>query len=198
MKNFKQFSLIKESSDRVLISVDIQPEYQSAISFSIESWIEWLQETDYSKYILLYNGPELGMINESEYKYWLFEHGMSEEFMDSCIFYDKTYAFFRSCMDEGYGDDLVDIIQYMWKNDITDSRDIDEDQWKQLNIQNKDLETYLQGAEMITIPDIMYKLDTIHRPIDVVGGGTNECLEEIRLALTALNKSYRNINKWIY
>lgn len=198
MKSFKQTLLLNESPGRVLISVDIQPAYVDAMPFTASEWISWMEGADYDDNIIMFNGPELGFPDENEYKYWLYENGMTEEFMDSCTFIDKTYAFFRSCMDEGLAEDLEILVAYMYKNDINDSRDMEEDNWADIEMDEDTKDYLINSGEMISIPDLMSDLESLGNNIDVVGGGTNECLEEIRIALRALNKGFRDINEWIY
>ena len=116
-----------------LISVDIQPEYENAFSFDLYSYVSFLNQNidKMNSLTFLYNGADtLGMISESEYKMWLIENGFDEENLNSVRFYDKGYAFFRFCMDEGADEDeIVNLVKYMIHNNINDSRDIDEEMW---------------------------------------------------------------------
>lgn len=74
-------TLIKEDTSfngKTIINVDIQPEYQKNISFSIYQWISFLNSSsDNNRIIFLYNGDSLGMISETEYIDWLIENGLN-------------------------------------------------------------------------------------------------------------------------
>ena len=113
------------SSNNVLISVDIQQEYEKYMNFKPYSFINWLERhsNNYKKIVFLFNGPELGFPSEDEYKYWLIENEMSEDLIDQIDFFDKGYAFFRNAMDAGLDEnEILKLINYMYKNKINDSR----------------------------------------------------------------------------
>ncbi len=118
---------------KTLISVDVQPEYNTYWGFSMESYTSFLNENyEYlNRLVFLYNGKEtLGMISEEEYKTWLYSNGLEEHILERSYFYDKGYAFFRYCMDSFIDDDvIVDFIRFMYNNDINDSRDMTREKW---------------------------------------------------------------------
>ena len=119
----KQSRILTEATinGKTIINVDIQPEYQSYISFNLNEWVNFLnQSTENNNIIFLYNGQDtLGMVSESEYIDWLFNLGIDEEVIDNATFFDKGYAFFRYCMDNSIDEDaIVDLIKYMVTNDI--------------------------------------------------------------------------------
>lgn len=193
-------------SNADLISVDIQPEYQDGFTFYIHSFIDYLNENFESMRSLtfLFNGPELGFPDENEYKFWLMENGLDENVIANSIFEDKTYAYFRYCMNEGIDDDeLVDLIKYMMSHDINDSRDINEEMWNdfmnEYNYEQSDIRDLLEVADdMIHIPDLMDFLQRYSGKIVLCGGGINECLKEVEIALMALNKKYNVLDKFVY
>lgn len=193
-----------ELSNKTIICVDIQPEYMSGITF-LEDWIEFLN-TNYedNKIVLLYNGYDtLGMISEHDYQMWLIENGLEEEAVDYIEFYDKGYAFFRNCMDYGIEhDQIVELVRYMKSEDINDSREIESHNWdafiKQSGISVDEIREYLEDNEdMINIPDLMDYLKRF-KNIVLMGGGVDECLAEVEIALSALGKSYHNYDEFIY
>ena len=60
------------------------------------------------------------------------------------------------------------------------------------------LEILLENAgDMINIPDLMDFLKN-YSNIVLLGGGVNECLKEVEIALLALNKNFNVINKFTY
>lgn len=203
MKTFKQF-FTESAKGGLHISVDVQAEYEHLIPFDIPEYFEWMIQ-NHERVICYFNGPELGMVEESEHVYWLIEQGVSEENIDRIDFQEKGYAFFRACMDEDYQDCLVDTIKFMFKYDITDSRDISTEQWDALMGDVDDCEEIRdflsQDADMINIPDLMYQLNDLkpqYSNVSVSGGGDNECLEEIRLALHALDMPFSESPEWTY
>lgn len=198
---------VNSISGTIFISVDIQPEYESAFGFDIYSYTQFINENidTINKCVFLYNGADtLGMISESEYKWWLVENGLEEENLNYISFYDKGYAFFRYCMDEGIDDDeIVDLVKYMMNHDINDSRDIDEEMWQgymeEYNYDQSDVKELLEYADdMINIPDLMGFLRKYNGRLILTGGGVQECLKEVEIALMALNKQYNLYTKFTY
>ena len=189
---------------KTIINVDIQPEYQSYISF-INKWVNFLnQSAENNRIVFLYNGQDtLGMVSESDYINWLFDLGVDEDVINNAIFYDKGYAFFRYCLDNSIDEEaIVDLVKYMLTNDITDSRDIDEDMWNDFmnttDHSRQDVRDLLENADdLINIPDLMDFLQNKNN-ITLTGGGINECLKEVEIALLALDKPYSIISEFTY
>jgi hypothetical protein len=203
IKKYLQF--IKESrSTNTIINVDIQPEYEKYATehgLNIHKWINYVNEKYESgnRIIFLYNGYDtLGMVTEYDYKNWLIDLGLNEDIIDQAIFYDKGYAFFRYCIDERMDEDsIADLVRFMHQNNITDSRDINSEFWNKFRKKypENDFYTYElrelleDSGDMISIPDLM---DFIKEYSDIIllGGGIDECLKEVEIALKALNKEY--------
>jgi len=191
---------------KTLINVDIQPEYEPYInSFEIPQWIAFLNKSAKSnKIVFLYNGADtLGMISEADYRDWLFENGLKGQVLDNAVFYDKGYAFFRYCMDSGIDqENIVDLVQYMIKNNINDSRDIDTEMWNhymsQTGHDQQDVRDLLEPAgDMINIPDLIEFLQP-YSNIALTGGGINECLKEVEIALLAMDKPFSILQEYTY
>ena len=133
------------------------------------------------------------------------EKGLEEQIVDEAKFYDKGYAFFRTCMDSGVDeDDIVDFVKFMIVNDITDSREMTKEMWKeyargqQHPWTREELITLLENSsEMINIPDLMEFLRPLSE-IVLTGGGINECLKEVEIALKSLNKNYKVLSEFTY
>lgn len=203
MIRFKTKLLLEETEDyRNLVSVDIQPVYASAITFDVGEYLRWFAAHPAPNKIYFYNGEEYGEQSEAEVRQWLFEQADYDEDLEDFIynleFYDKGYAFFRSCMDEGVDEDLiVKLVRYMLKADINDSRDIDPDHIRE-TFEESELETlenYMdEGGDMLSIPELVRDLvgERIARRGKTLmfGGGLNECLKEVEIAYDALNLPY--------
>lgn len=194
MKSFKQF--ITENSGEDLIIVDIQKAYAKNINFDIFAFSEYITSQPFRKKLYLYNGPELGFENYNiEVIDWLADHiDYDEDIIDSISkikFVDKGYGFFRNLMDAGLDlDEIIKLIRYMYDNNITDSRDIEEETYERLGIDDP-------GEDGIWIPEIMYNLEDYNNII-LCGGGETECLLEVELCLKALNKPYKKLKQFIY
>ena len=204
-KTLKETDILNENAvGRHLIVVDIQPEYapwmggmQHDLFRYINTHIDELADLTF-----LYNGEDtMGMVSEHEYRDWLVENGLDEDIAYEARLYDKGYAFFRNCMDRG-GDDeeLVNLVRFMRSNDINDSRELDEEFWKRFvdEYGSENIKELMEDSEdCINIPDLMDVLERLNN-IVLVGGGINECLKEVELALDALDKNYDTWHKFTY
>lgn len=203
----KKSRLITENrfQGKTIINVDIQPEYQNYITFNLDNWVDFINNnSEINNIIFLYNGADtLGMIDEYSYKEWLLELGVDEDVLYNATFYDKGYAFFRYCMDNSIDEDnIADLVKYMVKHNITDSRDIDEEMWNNYMIETnhtqQDVRDLLENAgDMISIPDLMDFLDN-YSNIILTGGGINECLKEVEIALLSLDRDYYTLSEFVY
>lgn len=205
--NKRKSRLITESNfqGKTIINVDIQPEYQDYISFDLSNWAKFINNnSNNNRIVFLYNGYDtLGMIKERVYIDWLFSLGIEEDVIDNSTFYDKGYNFFRYCMDESIDEDnIVDLVKYMIKHEISDSRDIDENMWndymEETNHSQQDVRDLLENAsDMINIPDLMEFLEK-YSNIILTGGGLDQCLKEVEIALLSLDKKYEILKKFTY
>lgn len=199
--------LTENLSGKTLINVDIQPEYDDYIGFDLNEWAIFLNDNinDVNNLIFLYNGRDtLGMVSEDDYKSWLFEKGVSDDVIDQSRFYDKGYAFFRHCMDSGVNEDAtVNFVRFMYDNDIRDSRQLTREMWAKYlreyrRLDRKEVyELLKESGDCVHIPDLM---DYIKQYSNIVltGGGVNECLKEVEIALKALNKNYTVLSEFTY
>jgi len=191
-----------------LISIDIQPEYEKAFTFDSFGFGQMINQNynELDSLTFLYNGADtLGMISEQEYRGWLIEDcGIEEDIIQNSYFYDKGYAFFRYCMDEGIDDnEIVDLVKFMIKHQINDSRDIDEQMWitfmQEYNLSQSSVRDLLENAgDLINVPDLMEQLQKYRGKIVLIGGGLKECLKEVEIALMALNKPYNLFTQYTY
>lgn len=192
-------------SGKTIINVDIQPEYENFISFNLYEWVSFINKnSENNDIVFLYNGADtLGMVEENDYKYWLVELGMDEDVVYNSTFYDKGYAFFRFCMDNSIDDDsIVDLVKFMINNNITDTRDVDEQMWNEFVEQSdydySEIRELLEHSEdMINIPDLMDFI-SYYSNIILMGGGIDECLKEVEIALKSLGKDYKTYSKYVY
>ena len=190
-----------------LISVDIQPEYQDYLSFDLSDYLQFLNKNIelMSSLTFLYNGADtLGMVSESEFQMWLVENGFEEDNLNFSRFYDKGYAFFRYCMDEGIDDeDIVALVKFMVANQINDSRDMDEQKWNDFmlssDVDRTEIRDLMENIDdMINVPDLMDFLRNYGGKIILTGGGINECLKEVEIALMALDRPYNVLTQFTY
>jgi hypothetical protein len=198
---FKEFyESGNNTKNRTLIVTDIQPEYEKYFTFDMSRFCRWLNKSKYENIIILYNGKDtLGMISEEDLRIWYEENGFDIE-NQYVTFYDKGYAFFRYCIDEGiYEDDIVTLVKYMMEKGINDSRDLSEewDEFVQTHKLDHIRELLEFSGDMVNIPELIDFLKEYNN-IDLVGGGVNECLKEVEIALKAMNKKYKTIDDWVY
>jgi hypothetical protein len=190
---------------KTIINVDIQPEYKNYISFDLRKWVNFINtNAALNDIIFLYNGSDtLGMIDEYSFKEWLIDLGIDEDVIYNSTFYDKGYAFFRYCIDNSIDEDnIVDLVKYMVRHNINDSREINEEMWndymEETNHNQQDVRDLLENAgDMINIPDLMDFLKN-YSNIVLTGGGINQCLKEVEIALLSLDKNYNILSEFVY
>jgi hypothetical protein len=189
-------------SGKHLVVVDIQPEYQEWINF-LPEFIDFLNENyeNLSRLTFLYNGVELGVISEIDYKNWWNDNGLNDEIIESANFYDKGYAFFRYCIDEGVDEDIiVNLVKYIISNKVFDTRELDKEFWDEYveTYGDKNIREMLEFTRhSINIPELMDELQDYYNII-LCGGGVTECLKEVEIALKALDKTYTLLTKYTY
>jgi hypothetical protein len=203
INRIQEMSGLNSVGGKHLVVVDIQPEYSSYISF-LSNFIDFLNENydNVSRITFLYNGYDtMGMVNENEYQMWWLENGLDESVLDVARFYDKGYAFFRYCMDEGVDvDKIVGLIKLMVREGVNDSRDLDEEFWDKFISEygHEDVRELLEYSDdCVNIPDLMDELSN-YKNIILCGGGINQCLKEVEIALMSLDKNYSVLTKYTY
>ncbi len=201
----KYLKFFEAYTEKTIINVDIQPEYKDFITFNIYEWVKFLNfESKKNKIVFLYNGHEtMGMVTESDYINWLLELGVKENVIEFASFYDKGYNFFRYCMDENISEkNIVDLVKFMIKHNIDDSRMINEEMWnffmKEYNLEKSEIRELLEFADdMIGIPELMDYINHFDN-IVLTGGGITECLKEVEIALKAIEKPYTVEVRFLY
>lgn len=128
--------------------------------------------------------------------------GVNEEVINNSTFFDKGYAFFRYCIDSGIDhDQIVNLVNFMMKNNINDSRELDENDFWDKFIEeygDEDIRELMEMSDdMIYIPDLMNFLKDKSNII-LTGGGIDECLKEVEIALMVLNKPYQILEEFTY
>ena len=91
----RQRLLEQASGGGSLIVVDVQPEYESNTPFDIDDMLR--SAAEYDRVLFLYNGPEMGMIDEQGLRdYYLEKLGWDEDafgdLMTNASFFDKGYG----------------------------------------------------------------------------------------------------------
>jgi hypothetical protein len=200
-------SILRETDDyrgKDLLVVDIQPIYESGFNHWLGEFVEFLNENyeSFKSLTFYYNGDEtVGTISKSDYQIWWYTNDLNEEITNEAKFYDKGYAFFRYCMDEDIdNEDISNLVRMMVEFNINDSRELDKSFWDTYikRYGSEDVRELVEFSDdCIHIPDLMDDLKNYNN-IVICGGGENECLKEVNIALDALNKNYKVLNKFVY
>ncbi len=195
----KYIKLFEQFSNKTLINIDIQPAYLENIYF-LHKWVKMINRYQ-GRIIFLYNGEDMDFPNESEYIHWLNKIGVKDYVLESAIFFEKNYAFFRYPMDEGIEEySIVNLVKFMHDNNIRDSRELDKELWIKFieEYGNEDIRELIELADdSIFIPELMDFLKNYNN-IVICGGGKDQCLKEVEIALKALGKPYETYDEFIY
>jgi hypothetical protein len=205
IENYLRESLLIEEhlEGKHLVVVDIQEAYESGFSHWLDEFIQFLNENHqmFSKITFLFNGPDLGFPDENEYQYWWLNNELDEDVLLHSNFYDKGYAFFRFCMDEGMDEDsIANLIGYMIETDVNDTRELDKAWWDEYvdRYGDKDLRDLMEFSDdCLSIPDLINEIGDYSNVV-MCGGGETECLREVELAFRAIGKPYNLLNRYVY
>lgn len=191
-------------SGKHLVVVDIQPEYERAFGLMSEDLAEFINENinELSRVTFLYNGADtLGMIELHDYQDWWYYQGLNEDIAYNAEYYDKGYAFFRYCMDEGIEEEqITNLVRYMMEEGVNDSRDLEVEFWNGFinKYGGEDIRELVEfSSDAINIPELMDELRG-YGNILLCGGGINECLKEVEISLDALDKPYDTLSQFTY
>jgi hypothetical protein len=182
-----------------LLIIDVQNTYRQFINKSLYKNIEDFSKP-FGKIIYLWDNlsgqdlfdeiPDEWRYNESE------DYDEDNNFSNQFYTMEKQYGFFRGLMDYGIEDEnIVKLAKFMIENNLTDAREIseNEDTVEKFNqiFKNTELEGFDFDSYSFGIPDVLDSLRSqIRDGVVVVGGGVNECLKEVTLLLDILNIKY--------
>ena len=197
----RQRLLEQASGGGSLIVVDVQPEYESNTPFDIDDMLRTAAE--YDRVLFLYNGPEMGMIDEQGLRHYYLEkldwdQDTFDDLMANASFFDKGYGFFRDVMDSGIcfpRQDIIRLVKYMIDNNLGDIRDLEEEDVDNVGISDllyDDLEDY--GFWIPELEEILPRWGGS----DIAGGARNECLAEVEILGSALGLSFNQVDQFIY
>jgi len=192
------------SKNRDMIVIDVQPFYHNHHKHIVPRLIEHVNQMT-GDVLWFHNGCNVGIEDTvHEQKMYLLENGMDEDRLDEITFVEKDYAFFRGWMDNGIDEDIIIAAgKYMYKNRINDSRDLEvEDFVKFLPRPERDTFTdedeLYKNEDALHWPDIDINKLKRYNNAYLVGGGRDECLEEMRLLLEMVGMKYKLLNEFIY
>jgi len=212
MKHLRQYirQILKESvGSNTLVIVDVQPAYERNTPFDIGEMLEWAH-TNYSRILVLWNGPDLGFVDQKGLMSFYFEKlgeylgdyeqadEMVYELGQKAEFFDKGYGFFRDLMDDDRcypRQHIVKIVKYMLDNNVNMLYDLTEDQFAQIDVPDllfDELQNY-----GFNIPELADELPNWNGA-DIVGGDEDECMAEVLILGTAQGLSFNKISKYIY
>jgi hypothetical protein len=148
----------------------------------------------------VWNGPEVGGPEESEYQEWLEEIGVNPDVIENSEFIEKEYGFFRICLDYGWEADVLRILRYLIDKKLHTTQDMREEDWDELEAEGKmGSREYFERGEVFYVPEeLIRSLKWIDEPILICGGGKKECLREVELVLDYLNKKWERSEDWTY
>jgi hypothetical protein len=184
-----------------VVCVDIQREYLKGIErgFNLGDWVDWINRSEVPVYFV-WNGPEVGGPEESEYQEWLEEIGVNPDVIENSEFIEKEYGFFRICLDYGWEADVLRILRYLIDKKLHTTQDMREEDWDELEAEGKmGSREYFERGEVFYVPEeLIRSLKWIDEPILICGGGKKECLREVELVLDYLNKKWERSEDWTY
>jgi hypothetical protein len=189
--NFKEFF---EGYGVPLVIVDVQPAYNNYCRRILPRLFSFLNKHK-GNTIAFYNGEELGMDSKHDVAEYYLENGVSEEKINEINFTEKTYAFFRSWMDQGVDlHVIIKVLRYLVVNKMTDTREIESLQ----QLLGHEYQNFMED-DPIYLPQInIAQLKSGFNNCYLCGGGEHECLKEIQILLSVFNIKYTLVRDFIY
>ena len=182
-----------------VLVVDLQPAYTEAIAPSLlRQTFAYLQSLPEDLPLVAFwvNNELSGDTEESVRNYW-YESGASEELLERIEFREKPYAFLRGWMDQGVPHDAMRaVLKALRDKNIWDSRQLDADTLQSLSEDGSQLADPLFREE--TVEDVAALMRRYERPWATCGGGRDECLLEVELALSSADVSFERIQYLTY
>jgi len=203
MNHLQTFKLFESTQHNTLICVDIQPAYEKFATFDTREFMTFLNDTlnEYNRVIYFFNGPDLGYEDQNTLMDWMVDNGFDEDKLNDLEFFDKGYGWFRTCMDEGYMDEVEELLSWMYSEIKTTTADIEDDEWDTLISKDstfEELKDLINVNGDVYFPEAFDFLKNVNSGIDLVGGMQSECLKEIEIMLSVLDKDYDLISEWVY
>lgn len=189
----------KVSSNFPLVTIDIQPAYESHINFDIYEFAEMLNNRR-GKTLMYVNAEEEGLTEDTifEIQQWWIEHGVNEEQLQEFEFIDKGYGYIRQPMDMGVApSDIIRVIRDMFQQRVSDSRELfNEDEDKIIEEYGEEnAEWILDGISVNFLS--LGKLKAMS-PFNICGGSKEQCLREVTLMCDALNIKYKILSQYVF
>ena len=190
--------MYESALSRPLVVVDVQPAYESHISFETDM-AEYLNKRT-GKTLMYVNADDSGTTDDSLYSIqeWWLDAGLEAESFDRIKWFDKGYGYLREAIDYGASEsDIISVIREMYRQSVSDSRDLyGGDEEKIIEIFGEDAASWINSG--ISVGWIaMGELKSMS-PFYLCGGARDECLKEITLMCNALNIKYHLIDRFIY
>lgn len=206
-KKTNESKIFESSDNKILVCVDIQEGSTKFMGFKAYKFMEFLNDNidKYDRIIYLFNGQEMGYGSESDLKDWMLDNDLNEDLLDKIEFVEKTYGWFRFCMDKGLASEIGSLIKWMYNNNYTNLEDLDMEAWDNAVKEYPEIKELLDmKAELeenggLNLPIYLFELfEQITKSVDLVGGQEDQCLGEIVIILDALDIKYKKLNSWIY
>ena len=117
---------------------------------------------------------------------------------------DKGYGYFRAWMDQNINPaTIIKVIRFMYQSKVTNSREL---------FGGEDEEDYAENLQKLVGPEFDYWMLSDAISVNwtsiaqlrrfngayLVGGGRNECLQEVELLMSAFNVKYKRIDSLVY
>jgi len=195
----KILEILNEAYTGSTIVIDVQPAYSSYIDFAPQL-MKYLNKQ--KQILMLVNSDEEGFTEDSipDIKTYWEENGFSN--WNNVKLIDKGYGYLRGWMDQGVSEAvIIKTIREMYKQRITDSRDLFENS----NNPAEDFAKFIgpefqdwMADEAIHVEWVPVKLLKSFSGSHITGGAKNECLKEVELLMSAFNIRTTRINQFVF
>jgi hypothetical protein len=185
-----------DESRHSVISVDVQPAYKSYIKFDIKEYVSFLNESGKILVFYVSDLPDDSNDEKSIYE-WYLDAGLDTEKRKDMVFFDKGEGFFTNWISAGVSEEtILKTVRYLLKNGIYGTDEIKGGTLEK--IMGDEYTSELQYEETLYLGLIDPKLLKRYSGSYLCGGGSRDCLEEVRLYMEALRVNYTIMGRFIY
>lgn len=173
-----------------LLVVDVQPAYSEHCDSIARSVAQRINNT-VKPTIIMWVGEGITDDTEESVMSYLHEHGARPGKLAQARFIEKDYGFFRPWMDSGVPPEaIVKVGKHLVERNINSSEDIDSE----LELDD-DIDVC---SDPMNLPSFDRNVLAPFSRFDTCGGGADQCLAEIELLLSIMDKPYKRIPSLIY
>lgn len=183
---------------KTLIVCDFQPDYHYVFITMFDKFVKFVNNSDYDKLVFFYNGITTTRygIMEKDLRQFYKEHGMNLEKFSEVIFFDKGCGEYIELMDKFLfsKEEIITLGKKFLVNGK--AKFLNHRVGESLEIERVYRQLIRYG--LFSLNPSISLLQELDGEFDLVGGFAEQCLLELEINFSILNKTYNRLEQFIY